>query len=859
MTNPWIWKMAWRDSRRGRGRLLLFSSALTLGVAALVAIGTLRSGLERAIDAQARGLVGADLVLEGRAVPTSEQTAFEDSLGGAVARETALSSMARFVKTDATRLVQVRAFAGAYPFYGQIETEPPAAAEAFRAGRGALIEESLRVQFGVQPGDTIEIGGRAFPVLGGIRKLPGETAAFSGVAPRVLIPRADLPAGLLARGSLVRWKTYFRLPESVAVPDLIAAIKPQLAQFRLEADDVARRKRSLGRVFENMSRFLNLVGFVALLLGGTGVASAIGAHLKTKLRTVATLRCLGASSRQALAIYLIQALAMGAAGVLMGALLGLLVGAATPRALAGVLPVTVDFRWDWSVLGQGIAVGLVTCVLFALLPLLPVRRVPPLLALRAAFDVAGADATRGRRRDPLLWLTLLLLALALAAFPAITSRDWRFGLWFSGFLLLAFLVLAAVARSLIWGARRFFPRSLPYAWRQGVANLYRPNNRTLLLTFTLGLSTFLLLGLDLTKDALLRQFAARGSGTNQSNLVFFDVQSDQKGAVADLVRAGGLPVLDLVPVVTMRLASLKSRPIEEILAQAGPKGKGAIPEWRLRHEYRSTYRDHLTEGEEITSGKWTGRFEPASSVNAASEKVPVSIEVEAARELGLRPGDDLVFDIGGVPIAATVGSLRRVEWERFQPNFFIVFPAGGTLEEAPAFHVLVTRARDAAQSGAVQSAMVRAFPNVAAIDLSLIVGTVQGIVDKATWAVRVLSIFTVGTGLLVLAAAILTGRYERIQESILLRTLGASRGVVFTVLCVEYLALGTLAALTGAVLAVAGSWALTTFVFKIAWSLPLLPLALSFLLAAGLTLLIGLLASRGVCDQPPLEILRAEG
>ncbi len=854
--NPWIWKMAWRDSRRGRARLLLFSSALTLGVTALVAIGTLRSSLERAIDAQARSLVGADLVLEGRAAPSPEQAAFEGSLGGTTARETALSSMARFPRSGATRLVQVRAVEGAYPFYGQVETDPPAAAEAFRAGRGALIEDGLRAQFAVQPGDAIEIGGRAFPVLGGIRKLPGETAAFSGVAPRVLIPRADLPVGLLARGSLVRWKTYFRLPETVAVPDLIRAIKPQLTQFRLDADDVARRKRSLGRVFENMSRFLNLVGFVALLLGGIGVASAIQAHLKGKLRTVATLRCLGASSRQALAIYLIQAVAMGAAGALAGALLGLLVGAATPRALAGVLPVKVEFLWDWSVLGQGIAVGLVTCVLFALLPLLPVRRVPPLLALRAAFDVAGADAARGRRRDPLLWLTLALLTLALTAFPAVTSRDWRFGLWFSGFLLIAFLALAAVARSLIWGARRFFPRSWPYAWRQGVANLYRPNNRTLLLTFTLGLSTFLLLGLELTKDALLRQFASRGSGNNQPNLVFFDVQSDQKAAVAELVRAGGLPVLDLVPVVTMRLASLKGRPVEEILSQS-PKGKGAIPEWRLRHEYRSTYRDRLTDGEEITGGRWTGRFEPAP--NVTSEKVPVSIEAEAARELQLQPGDDLVFNVGGVLIATTVGSVRKVEWERFQPNFFVVFPAGGTLEEAPAFHVLVTRARDAAQSGAVQSAMVQAFPNVAAIDLSLIVGTVQNIVDKATWAVRVLSIFTVGTGLLVLAAAILTGRYERLQESVLLRTLGASRGVVFTVLCVEYLALGALAALTGAVLAVAGSWALTTFVFKISWSLPVLPLALSLVLAAGLTLLIGLLASRGVCDQPPLEILRAEG
>jgi putative ABC transport system permease protein len=279
----------------------------------------------------------------------------------------------------------------------------------------------------------------------------------------------------------------------------------------------------------------------------------------------------------------------------------------------------------------------------------------------------------------------------------------------------------------------------------------------------------------------------------------------------------------------------------------------------LRHEYRSTYRHGLTEGESLTAGHWIGRFENGTPARGtAPAKVPVSIEAEAARELHLRPGDDLVFDVQGVPIPATVGSLRKVEWERFQPNFFVVFPTGGTLEEAPAFHVLVTRAADAAQSGEVQSAMVQTFPNVSAIDLSLIVQTIQGIVDKATTAVRLLSVFTVGTGLLVLAAAILTGRYERIQESVLLRTLGASRRQVFTVLCVEYLALGTLAALTGILLAAVGSWALATFVFKVSWTLPPLPLALSLILASGITTGIGLLASRGVCDRPPLEILRAE-
>ena len=851
--------MAWRDSRRSRGRLLLFSTALTLGVAALVAIGTLGANLNRAIDEQARSLVGADLVLEGRHAPSPEQSAWEQSLGGEQSREIGLSSMAVFPRTGGTRLVQVRALEGRYPFYGQIETDPPEAGARFARGEGALVEESLLLQFNARPGaDTFTLGGTEFPVLGALRKLPGETAAFSGIAPRVLIPRGQLPAQLTSRGSLVRYKTYFKDPVAPPRGDVSALVirsKGQLEKFDLEADDVARRKRSLGRVFENISRFLSLVGFVSLLLGGIGVAAAIHAHLKDKLRTVATLRCLGASGGQAMAVYLVQALAMGLAGASAGAVLGLAIGALVPRYLQDALPFALSggFRPSWAAVAWGVGVGLATCALFALLPLLPVRRVAPLLALRSAFG--GGEESSDRRRDPLRWLAYALLLAAVVAFPWAQSRDWRFGLAFSGGLLVSWALLAATGRGTMAAARRFFPRSWPYEWRQGLANLYRPNNRTLLLIFTLGLSTFLLLGLYLVKEAMLHQFAAKESTANQPNLVFFDIQSDQREGVAEVVRGNGLPVLGTVPVVAMRLATVKGRPVNDLAAERNPDGKRTYPEWRLRHEYRSTYREQTVDTEEILAGRFTAKVAPDRDPNAP---VPVSVEEDLAKELRLKVGDALEFDVGGVPVAATVGSLRKVEWGRFQPNFFVVFPVG-VLEAAPAFHVLVTRAPTPTAVAALQRAMAQRFPTVSSFDLSLVVQTVQGIVDKAAVAVRFLNAFTVGTGLLVLMAAVWTGRYERVRESVLLRTLGASRRQVFGILCVEYLLLGTLAALTGILLAAVGSWALATFVFKVAW----VPSAAAVLVALGgvtaLTVTVGLLASRGVANEPPLAILREEG
>ena len=854
--DPWVWRMAWRDSRRSRSRLLVFSSALTLGVAALVAIGSIGWNLQRAIHDQARTLVGADVIIEAHQKLDPAADHFIDTLGAAQrAGETRLASMTQFPGGGA-RLTQVRGMEGAYPFYGSIETNPPTAVAEFEQGKGALLEESLLMQYGAKRGDLITIGGASFPVLGSVTKLPGEANAFASIAPRVLIPRAQLPAALLSRGSIVRYFSYLRLPSGADANALVEKHKDDFKKWDLTTDTVAHRERQLGRVFTDVNRFLNLVSFIALLLGGIGVASAIHAHLKTKLRTVAVLRCLGASSQQTLVIYLIQALALGLVGAVSGALVGVGLQSVAPGFLRSVLPINLSFAISWLAVAEGIGVGFLTCALFVLLPLLPVRRTPPLLALRSAFESNGTEVSAATRRDPWRWFAYALLFVVLLLFPWLQSHDRRLGFGFSGGLFVAFGLLAVVAWTLMRVARRFFPQRWPFEWRQGLANLYRPNNRTLVLVFTLGLSTFLLLGMYLTKDILLHQFSSKESNPNGPNLVFFDVQTDQKDALAAAIRAHGLPVMDTVPTVTMKLTSIDGRSIDDIAADKPKQGQEPVAKWRLQHDYRSTYRDHLTGPESVVAGTFTARAPEGSGLEAI-KSVPVSVEVDMAKELHLKLGDSLVWDVQGIPFYTTVGSLRKVEWDRFEPNFFVVFPAG-VLEAAPTFNVMVTRTANAAVSGKVQSDIVRQFPTISAIDLSLIITTIKGIVDKATAAVRVLSIFTVGTGLLVLAAAIITGRYERVKEGVLLRTLGASRRQIYRILVVEYLCLGTLSAFTGILLAAAGNWALARFVFKLPWAPSLVSMAACWFIVAGLTVVIGLLASRGVCDHPPLEILRAE-
>jgi putative ABC transport system permease protein len=273
--------MAWRDTRTSRRRLLLFSSSIILGVAALAAIGSLGTNLERAVEEQARTLLGADLAISSRQPFSAEEEALIQDIGGEQSRETSFSSMIYFPATGGTRLVQARALGGGFPFYGRLETEPPGAEAAFRQGRGALVEKNLLIQFGAKVGDNIRLGRLTLPVAGELIKVPGESAALAVVAPRVYLPMEDLPAAaLLGQGSLAQYKTFFKFPAETDVPELVARLQPQLEKFRLNFDTVEKRKQNLGRAMDNLYHFLNLTGLVALMLGGVGVAGAIHVHVK---------------------------------------------------------------------------------------------------------------------------------------------------------------------------------------------------------------------------------------------------------------------------------------------------------------------------------------------------------------------------------------------------------------------------------------------------------------------------------------------------------------------------------------------------------------------------------------------------
>ena len=675
------------------------------------------------------------------------------------------------------------------------------------------------------------------------------------LSPRVLVDRAGLEgAGLLGTGSLARYRTHFRFAEGTDVEALVKRERDALRALRLNPDTVEERKRELGRALENVNAFLRLTGLVALLLGAIGVAAAMHALVQRKLATVAVLRCLGAGAGLGLGVFFIQGAAVGLAGGAVGALAGAGLQAGLGALVRDFLPVGADdFAVRWGEVLRAGVIGAALSALCTLVPLLAVRRVSPLAVLRAVTPPTGA-------RDPWRLVALVTLVAVVLGLAAWLGGGWRNGFAFLGGMSVAGLALAGVAWLVTRAAKRAgglaAVRALPFAVRQGLASLHRPGNRTGRLVVALGLGAFLLLTLAFSRAALLGQIRFAGQA-DRPNLMFFDVQDDQVDGLRAKLAELGAPVAAEAPIVTMRLARLKGRAVEEVLKDRA----AGVPGWTLRREYRSSYRAAPADTEKVVAGEWVGKWEQGAGSGepgAPGEAVPVSVEEGLAKDLRIGLGDELEWDVQGVAVRTRVASLREVEWRRMSPNFFVLFPTG-VLEGAPKFHVMAARAADLGLNARVQRGVATAFPNVSILDLGLVIESLDTVFGKAELAVRFIALFTLATGVVVLAGTLAAGRDQRVREAVLLRTLGASAAQVRTALVVELVALGLMAGVTGAVLALGGGAAVATWIFDAPPTLPWLPLAATVAGVVGLTVGVGLLTQRGVAGRPPLEVLRAEG
>ncbi|MEO8199961.1 MAG: FtsX-like permease family protein [Gemmatimonadota bacterium] len=846
--------MAWRESRVARGRLLFLTSAITIGVGALVAINSFTTNLRATVRDQAQSLLGADLAITARGGFSARASALIDTVAAcssdpcaAIASLTNFSGMAYVPRTQGTRLVQVSAIQGAYPFYGKIRTQPENAWSELQEGRRVVVDPSLLTALNAQVRDSLALGEARFEISGTLVEVPGDVGIQAAFGPRVFIPARFLKeTQLLQPGSRAEYERYVKLatgdPQAVA-RRLRSALTAERVTVRTVEDD----RRNLDQALDQLGRYLGLVALIALLLGGLGVASAVNVFIRKKIDTIAILRCLGATAKQLFGVYLLQAGAMGLVGSVAGAILGVLLQLLLPRVFAGFLPVEVGFSVSWSAVATGIGTGVLVSVVFALLPLLAVRRVSPLVVLRRDYDQVLAT-----RRDGWRWPVYLILAACVVVVAALQVGSLLSGAFFAAAIGLVLAVLALAALTLIRSLRKWFPHRLPYLWRQGLANLYRPANQTLTVVLALGFGAFLLSTLYLVQTNLLREFRFGSSGP-RPNLVLFDIQPEQRKRVEETLRRAGYPPGPAVPIVPMRILSVKGKPVSRILSDSAPIGPDGEPlgRWAFRREFRSTYRDSAVPSENKILGDW---WKPGAGDTGV---VPISIEVDVAGELGITVGDTMVWDVQGVPVTARVANLREVNWARFEPNFFVVF-AEGPLNAAPQMFVSLTRIPDAAERGRVERLVVEQFPNVTAIDLSQLQASIEGLLDKVVLVVQFMSLFSLATGGVVLVGAVATSRFQRVREGVLLKTIGATRRQILQILLVEYFCLGLAGVLTALMLSCGAGWLLMKYLFESPFRLPIVPLGLLGLGVVSLTIVIGLLNSTEIFRRPPLEVLRTE-
>ena len=842
--------LAWRESRTARRRLLLYMSSISLGVAALVAIDSFASNTQQSVREQSRALLGGDIALTTRQPNYPNPIIYAlDSLnreGVGLAQVSTFASMALVQRTGATRLSQIRAVTPGYPFYGEIVTSPAGEWSRLQSGRRALVDPTLLVALDARVGDTLTLGFAKFVIAGTLVNVPGDVAiAAAAMGPRVYIPERYIKeTGLLLFGSRVEHQTVVKLTKALPLQRFIFRMRPRLEQAGIRWRTAAQTEFNLTEAIDQLRDFLGVIGLVALLLGGIGVASGVNAFVMRKIDTVAILRCLGATSRQVLAIYLLQAAAMGLVGAAIGALLGVGLQFGLPNVLSDFLPVDVKVTTEPSAVGMGLLVGLWVALAFALRPLVALRNVSPLQTLRRESD---ADALRGARFDPVRVLVALAIVLSVAGLGVARADNPRQGLAFSAAIALAVGVLFLAATALSDAARRVVRPGWPFVLRQGVASLYRPGNQTRAVVLALGFGVFLMSTVYQVQHNLLRTVSVK-LDASRANVVFFDVQEDQGAPLDSLIRAHGFTVVQQTPIVPMKIAAINGASSAQISSDTTRRERRRAG-WAMRREFRSTFRDSVVASEKVTAGRFHTGGSPTTSIPE------VSVDRGVAEDLKLALGDTITWDVQGVRVPTRVTSFREVNWTRFEPNFFVVFERRALLD-APKQYVLLADVRGATAVPRLQRDVVSRFPNVSSLDLTLIQQTVSRVLDKVTTAIRFMAGLSLALGIPVLFSAVSATRRERLREGVLLKVLGATRRQVGRIMLAEYLLLGALGSLVGLVLGVGGAWGLMHFVFRQPFQPAVLPALGVALLMILVSVSIGLLTGRDVFQETPMAALR---
>ncbi|MFO1038716.1 MAG: FtsX-like permease family protein [Geminicoccaceae bacterium] len=827
-------RLARREMRGSARGFVVFMLCLALGVAAIAAVGNVNRSVGLALARDGRALMGGDLEFE---------QANNELDPGAIVHllpdGSRLSSVVRtntIAKAESGRnvVVELKAVDAAWPLYGEAQFDPPMAPEEGLKD-GVAVEPALLGRLGLQVGDKLHLGDTEVPIVATIVREPDRLGGFVNIGPRVILHRDLLDrAHILQPGALARFEVRAALPDGTDADALATRLNAENpdAGWRVQAVSAAQAQTT--RFTDRLATFLTLAGLTALLTGGLGIALAVRAYLDRRRTSIATLRCLGATSDQVFAIYLLQVMALAACGVALGLVAGMLLPLLTYLIPAGTIPVTLSYSVGVGPLLLAAACGMTAAFVFALWPLALAREIPPAGLFRALVEP--------QRRWPRPFFVGLLIAGAalLAALAIFGVAQPRLAAWFVGITLAAIVVLILLTRGLLLAARRVAHRG-PYPLRLAIANLHRPGTGAPSVVVALGAGLAVLTAVALLYANLAREVAVR-LPERAPGMILIDVQPDQRDGLAQIVTSvPGASVVQEMPSLRARIVRIADKPAEEV--KVAPN-----VEWTIRRDRGLSYAAQPPDDTKLVAGSWWAPDYAGPPL--------VSIDSEIAQGYGVRIGDTLSFNVLGRPVEATIANIREeIDWGSGRLGFlFILSP--GLLDKAPHTWAATVQVPPEGENQLLD-VLATKLPNVTPISIREIVGRVAEMMAKIGLAIEVVALVTLAAGVLVLAGAVAAARDRHRYETVLLKVLGARRSQLLTALLVEYGVIGLAAVISGGVLGTLGAYVVVRFVMDLPWVLPMaVPLTVTGL-ALGLTLLVSGTGLWRLLGQPAAPVLRS--
>jgi putative ABC transport system permease protein len=841
--------IGWRDLKSAPGKFAFVVLSVAVGVAALVGVRGFSESFRSTLMSEARSLMAGDLSARVFRHATAEESqklaAMEKGIPGSdLTWVTETLSMASVAPDPVPILVTLKAVDPAkYPFYGTAQLEPQMSLQQALAGDSAVVADEFLVRLNAHVGQTLRLGGKNFKIAAVLVQEPDRISAGAGMGPRVMVSRASLEStGLLAPGSRASQRLLVKIPakaDPMAVRKEVESILPDA-----QVVDFKEGNPALSQGLDNATAILSLICLVAMVLGAIGVAMAMHAHLEQRMDMLAILKAVGARSSDLLRIFLLQTMALGLMGALLGIAAGALVMQALPAVFGKLLVIHTTMRFPWRAVGAGLGTGLLTTLLFCLPPLLDVRTVRPILVLRRLVEQGPTTAREWFAR---WWGRRLQMGIAVLVIVALGGIAWalsdsvKVGGWFALIFTIALIVLLLLAAVALWVLRFVLNRvrlHLPSSLRHGLANLYRPGNQSAAVLASLGTGVMLILAVYLMQSSLLRDIRQTASPT-LPNVFLIDITPDEVDGIRTLFQhqPGVTQQPDLLPVVQARFVSLNGKTLDQLKDQHFPR--------RMLENAELSWADKLPAGDKIMQGKWW----------TDSNAKEIAMGDGTAQRLHLAVGSAVQIEIAGQVHDLKVGALYRADGQHIGARVAFMVPSN-LLKDAQATwyggaHVNMK------QVPAVERALFAAYPTVTVINIADVLNRIESVVDQITFVVRFLAGFSILAGLMILASSIASARFRRMREAVVLKTLGATRMRIVRTFSVEFSVLGLLAGSVGVVFANILTRVLLHRLevgFHIDWAATLVALVGTAILATGT----GWIASYRILGLRPLEVLREE-